>query len=166
MKLLPLACLTAGLLLTGCASHIKLAKGDRPAVVQEDWQRKEIWVWDSTRIFRIDDVEFGYMRYDKEARFSIDPGRHRIRVWYFGNRGDAQGLLWQTDPVEIEAELKPDTNYLVGGDYDEASVRFKLIEQPGGTVVAESIAAPIIRRPYPRDQSMTPVFVPIIIRNK
>lgn len=167
MRLLPLACIAASLVLTGCASHVKLAKSDQPAVLQEDWNRKEITVWDSTRVFRIDDVEFGYLRYDKEARFSVDPGKHRIRVWYFANRGNAQGLFWQTDPVEIEADLKPNMTYLVGGEYGETSVRFKLIEQPGGTVVVETGETPIIRRPIPVSvQPIAPVFVPIVIRNK
>ncbi len=148
-------------LLSGCAGT-NFANSPTPVSIKEEWIRKELTVWGGTRIFAVGDMEFGYLRYDSDATFTVDPGRKRIKMFYYANRGNAQGLFWQTDIVSLDAELKPNGRYQVRGDYEEAKVRFRLVDLETEQVIAESDEAPIVRRPSPAQESpnVIPLFIP------
>ena len=160
MKTLPL--FFAALLFTGCASHKNFADTDQTATVKEEWVRDGITIWRSTHIYSIGNLEFGMWNYESGSSFTVDAGRKKIKAWSNANRGNAQGLFWQTDLVELEAELKPNTTYQVVGVYGETSVRLQLIDFTSKEVIAESADAPIFRRPIPQVRT-TPTTIPIYI---
>lgn len=147
--------------LSGCAST-NFANSPTPVSIKEEWIRKELTVWSGTRIFAVGDIEFGYLRYNSDATFTVDPGQKRIKTFYFANRGNAQGLFWQTDIVSLDAELKPNGRYQVRGGYEEAKVRFRLVDLETEQIVAESEEVPIVRRPSPAQESpnIIPIFIP------
>jgi len=156
------ALLVAVLLFTGCASHKNFADTDQTATIREEWIREGMTVWRGTRISAIGNLEFGMGRYEAGSSFTVDAGRKKIKAWSNANRGNAQGLYWQTDPVELEAELKPNATYQVVGIYGETSVRFRLIDSASLEVLAESAEAPIFRRTLP-NAVVTPTTIPIFI---
>ncbi|MES2886405.1 MAG: hypothetical protein V4739_00205, partial [Pseudomonadota bacterium] len=70
-------------------------------------------VWGGTRVFAIGNLEFGKLRHESDTTFTVDPGTHTLKVWYYASRGNAQGLFWQTDVVPMTATLKPHGKYQV-----------------------------------------------------
>lgn len=154
--------LFAALLLTGCASHKNFADTDQRATIKEEWVREGITIWRSTNIYSIGNLEFGMGNYESGSSFTVDAGRKNIKAWSNANRGNAQGLFWQTDPAELEAELKPNTTYQVVGVYGETSVRLQLVDFASKEVIAESADAPIFRHPLPQVRT-TPATIPIYI---
>ena len=160
MKSFAVIVLTACLALTGCATNF--ATSATPVTIEGDlhWLQKvedidiqkessNTFKFESTHIFRVGDIEFGYPSYDNRfdnPTFIIDPGQQMIQVWYLADRGFNQGLLWQTDLVNLNANLKPNGKYQVRGDYGEKFVRFKLADLDTQEVVVVSSEAPIIRR--------------------
>ncbi|MBP9714377.1 MAG: hypothetical protein KBD60_11920 [Sterolibacterium sp.] len=151
----------ACLFVTGCAST-NFSSSTSPATVREEWIRNGITVWGGTKLFAVGDLEFGYHRYENDTTFTVDPGRKRVKVYYYANRGNAQGLFWQTDIASFDAELKPNGRYQVRGTYGETKVQFRLIDLDTQQVVVESEEFPIIRRPSMAEPSpvMIPIFIP------
>ncbi len=160
--LLPLTLLP--LLLTACAST-NFSTSATPATVREEFLRQEMSIWGGTRIHQIGNLEFGFLRYKSDSTFTVDPGEQALRVWYYANRGNANGLFWQTDPVSLKANLKPSGRYQVRGDYGDTAVRFRLVDLDSEAVVASSAEAPVVRRPAPGRQP-TAMPTPIHINNK
>jgi hypothetical protein len=141
--------LTACLALTGCVNK-NFAKSATLVTIQGEWKQNQGEnIFESTRIFRVGNIEFGYLDYGNDPTFTIDPGQKMIKVWYIGNRDSYNPVLlyWQTDLVDLSADLKPNGKYQVRGDYGEKSVRFKLIDLDTQEVIVESSETPIIRRP-------------------
>ncbi len=147
-------------LLSGCAST-NFANSTTPVSIKEEWIRKELTVWGGTRIFAVGDLEFGYLQHDSDATFTVDPGRKCIKMFYYANRGNAQGLFWQTDIVSLDAELKPNGRYQIRGESEESTIRFRLVDLETKQIVVESGEVPIIRRPNPAQQS--PIVIPLFI---
>lgn len=152
-------------LISGCATHKNLAESDQTATVKEEWTREGMTVWGGTRIYQINEFEFGYLRSEPDARFTVDAGKKKLKVWYFANRGNAQGLFWQTDLVDLAADFKANTTYQVTGVYGDKSVRFKLVDYASKEVIVESEDVPIVRRPYPGPTATItpiPIFIPVV----
>jgi hypothetical protein len=85
-----------------------------------------------------------------------------LKVWYYANRGNAQGLFWQTDVVPMTADLKPSGRYQVRADYGEEEVKFWLLDLDTNRKVSETPATRVVRRPSPQQQrpGMVPIFIP------
>lgn len=146
MKFIFSIVLVACLAVMGCATT-NFATTKTPVTIKEEWIRKELSIWGGTRIFRVGDLEFGYLRNGNNATYTVDPGRKIIRVWYYANRGNAQNLFWQTDLVDLEADLKPSGKYQVRGNYGETLILFTLVDLDTQEVLAKSGETPIVRRP-------------------
>jgi hypothetical protein len=147
----------------GCASS-NYSKSNTPVTVQEEWTRKGAFDWGGTRIFRIANIEFGYLRRESNHTFTVDPGETTIRVWYYANRGGGfDGMFHQTDLVDLKVALRPNGRYQVQGDYGESQVSFRVVDLATGEKVAVSEAVPIILRPSPAPGSsatIIPIFIP------
>ena len=90
-----------------------------------------------------------------------------MKVYYYANRGNAQGMFWQTDPVPLSANLKPNGKYKIQGEYGENEVKFRLVDLESMTTVAEAPPAVVVRRPAPRVENPGySVPVPVFIRKK
>ena len=131
--------------------------------MQEEFTRKTGLDWGGTRIFRIANIEFGYLRRENDHTFIVDPGEATLRVWYYSNRGRLDGMFHQTDLVDLKVALRPNGRYQVQGDYGESQVSFRVVDLATGEKVAVSEAMPVILRPSPAQGSATtviPVFIP------
>jgi hypothetical protein len=90
-----------------------------------------------------------------------------IQAWYCANRGNPKGLVWQSNLVEFNANLKPNGKYQVRSDYGEKFVRFKLVDLDTQEVVAVSREASIILRGLLQsDTIVLPIIIPVRKQDK
>lgn len=160
--------ITSGLLLSAClmssaCTTMNYATSTTPASVQEEWIREGVTIWGGTRIYSIGNLEFGLMARENDMTFKVDPGSTSVKVFYYANRGNANSLFWQTDPVSLDVFLKPNGRYQVQGVYGETTVRFKIVDLESKVVLVESSETQVVRRPNPFMQGpwIVPVFVPV-----
>lgn len=158
----PLTAILALLVLAGCATT-NFATSPSPATVREEWIRKDLTIWGGSRIFGIGNLEFGMLRYENDTTFTVNPGPTVVKVYYYANRGNSQGLFWMTDVASMPADLKPNGRYQVRGNYGEEEVTFFLIDLDTNARVAETQPSRIVRRPTPMEQSLGATPIPIII---
>ncbi|WP_430433763.1 hypothetical protein [Methyloversatilis sp.] len=139
------------------------ATSTTPASVQEEWIREGVTIWGGTRIYAIGNLEFGLMARENDMTFEVDPGSTSVKVFYYANRGNANNLFWQTDPVSLDVLLKPNGRYQVQGVYGETTVRFKIVDLESKTVLIESSETQVVRRPNPfmPGPSIVPIFIPV-----
>lgn len=147
--------------IAGCVTS-NFSKSSSPATVQEEWTRKTGLDWGGSRIFRIANIEFGYLRRENNHTYIVDPGETTIRVWYYANRGGMDGMFHQTDLVDLKVALRPNGRYQVQGDYGESLVSFRVVDLATGEKIAVSEPAPVILRPSPA-QGPPGTFIPIFV---
>lgn len=147
--------------LSGCATT-NFATSASPATVTEQWTREGMAVWGGPRIYRINNIEFGYS--DKSGRtYTLDPGRMDFRVWYYANEGRYNGMFTQTDPVGLSADLEPNGKYELRAEKGAKTARFRLIDLASHETVASTEDISLVLRPSPIPMNV-PLFIPIVTR--
>lgn len=127
---------------------------DRPAVLEETWQRSALQDWQAVEVTSIDGkfASAGFLAGHGSGRFKVDPGMRRIVANVRFNKGAG---VFEGKAV-IEADLQPGTTYRMSGKVVDAEVHAWITEKATGQAVSE-----VTRGPFSKAAAV--VGVPIII---
>lgn len=151
--------LTLAALVSGCATGSNnYSSNNNPATIKGEWLKENSNTWQAGWI-----VSVGSMKLNPEnpsKTISVDHGVVEMKVKYTANKGSDKAEFWGTDPVTINAELKPNGKYLLKTDASESNVRFFLVDANNGVAIAETDYKPILKIKIPVDRAF--IYTPLI----
>jgi hypothetical protein len=130
------------IILTGCAT-INISKSVSPATLKEQWNRESFCVWGGPRVYSIGNIVTGYGR-ENGSTYIVDQGSTVMRVYYYANRGNLNGVFTQTNLVDISLVLEKNGHYELRALAGESTVVFSVINLSDEREVATTSEVPII----------------------
>lgn len=132
---------------TGCAST-NYSKNPNPATITEYWLRSAPATWEGVKVFRINDVEYGYVHDSNGETYTTDHGKTEIQVWFTGREAtDSFGEMpKQTDLADLSATLEPNGEYHLDIAKDAGLIKISLVNTKTNITVASTNPLKTVRR--------------------
>lgn len=132
---------------SGCAST-NYSKNPNPATITEYWLRSGAATWEGVKVFRVNEVEYGYIHDNNGETYTTDHGPTEIQVWYIGKEStdSLRDMPKQTDLADLKTNLEPNGQYQIAISKIDGFIKIDLVDTKSNAVVASTPMLKTVRR--------------------